>query len=245
MTARRHCPGPGLLPAAAIALCALLGFASDKNKTAIPAVRWNEGTPGCTFSRSDDGKFHYGLWSGDVGVTLSVDSQELEKVRRRHERFFSALLEIRYRGAGTLDVATEHISLEFRKHFDVTQTTLDPDGFVQKVQDDAEALDHEVAKEVERHPEKKAEKEPYVRAFQKDAAELEEFVSKNSLRATQLSAGNPQASGWVLFSADSKWISGMKRHEEFILRVPLDGKVFEFPFSLPPQPGEITLRKRD
>jgi|SRR5579863_606723 len=245
MRARRRCPAFGLLPAAAMVLCVALGFASDKNKTAIPAVRWNEDTPGCMFSRSDDGKFHYGLWSGDAGVTLSVDSQELEKVRRRHERFFSALLEIRYRGAGTLDVTTDHISLEFVKHFDVIQTTLDPDGFVQKVQDDADALDHEVAKEVQKHPEKKAEKELYVRAFQKDAAELEEFVSKNSLRPAQLSAGNPETSGWVLFSADSKWISGMKRREDFILRVPLEGKIFEFPFSLPPKPGDITLRKRN
>jgi len=73
---------------------------------------------------------------------------------------------------------------------------------------------------------------------------LLEFIGKNSLRPMQLNEGNPQRTGWVLFSTDSKWISGWKKQEEFILRVPLDGKIFEFPFTLPPQPGEVMLRKR-
>ncbi len=108
------------------------------DKTKIPAIRWDEERPGCTFSRSDDGRYHYGLWSGDVGVTLSVDAQELEKVHRRHEPFFSVLLDVRYRGPGTLDLATENISLEFVKHFQVVQTSLDPDDFAAKVQNDAD-----------------------------------------------------------------------------------------------------------
>ena len=33
--------------------------------------------------------------------------------------------------------------------------------------------------------------------------------------------------------------------KEFILRLPLDGKIFEFPFKLPPKPGEVLLRKRE
>ena len=63
-----------------------------------PAVRWNEESPGCTFSRTDDGKYLYGVWSDDVGATVAIDSQELEKVRRRHEPFFAALIKVRYRG---------------------------------------------------------------------------------------------------------------------------------------------------
>jgi hypothetical protein len=221
------------------------GEKSDKSKTGISAVRWAEGNPGCTFSRTDDGRYHYGMWSGDVGVTLSVDAQELEKVHRRREPFFSARLEVRYRGQGTLDLETEHISLEFVKHFQVVQPALDPDGFVQKMQNDTDALDHETAREVEKHPEKKEEKEAFVRAFQKDAAELLEFVSKNSLRPGRLSPSNAEIGGWIFFSTSSKWIGGWKKQEEFILRLPLDGKVFEFPFKLPPKPGEVMLRKRD
>jgi len=220
----------------------LAAFPKDKSK--IPAMRWDEQSPGCTFSRSDDGKFHYGLWSDDVGITLSVDSQELEKVRRRHEPFFAVMLQVRYRGRGTMEVGTDNISLEFVKHFETVQTSLDPDAFAEKVQTDADALDHETAREIDKHPEKNQEREAYMRAFQKDAAELLEFVSKNSLRPAHLDAGNPEISGWVLFDTNSKWINGWKKQEEFVLRVPIDGKVFEFPFSLPPKPGDIMLRKR-
>lgn len=131
------------------------------------------------------------------------------------------------------------------KHFKVVQTSLDPDDFAQKVQNDADELDHQTAREVEKHPEQKEEKEGYVRAFLKDSAELQEFVGKNSLRATRLGPGNPETSGWVLFSTDSKWINGWKKQEEFILRVPIGGKVFEFPFKLPHKPGEVMLRRRE
>jgi hypothetical protein len=222
------------------------GRAGSRNdKAKIPAVRWDEQHPGCTFSRSDDGKYRYGLWYEDVGITLAVDSQELEKVHRRHEPFFGVLLDVRYRGQGSLDLGVESISLEFVKHFQVVQTSLDPDSFSEKVQNDADELDHQTAREVEKHPEKKEEKEAYVRAFLKDSAELQEFVGKNSLRPTRLGPGNPETSGWVLFSTNSKWISGWKKQEEFILRVPLDGKIFEFPFKLPPKPGEVMLRRRE
>ena len=242
---------PGLVLAGlALAMASLrlpdaAGAVPRKDKPKIPAVRWDEEHPGCTFSRSDDGHYHYGMWYEDVGVTMSVDSQELEKVHRRHEPFFSVLLTVRYRGQGTVDVGVENISLEFVKHFQVIQTSLDPGGFAEKVQNDADELDHQTAREVERHPEKKQEKEAYVKAFLKDSAELQEFVGKNSLRPTQLGAANPEAHGWVLFSTSSKWIGGWKKQEEFILRVPLDGKVFEFPFKLPPKPGEVMLRKRE
>ena len=235
-----------LIGLAGCGFCLLSAANTAKHeKPTIPAVRWDEQTPGCTFSRGDDGKFHYGLWSGDVGITLSLDSQELEKVNRRHERFFGVLLNIRYRGQAALDVTTDNIALEFLSHFKVVQTSLDPDDFARKVQDDADEVDHATAREVEKHPETKQAKETYVRAFQKDTAELLEFVSKNSLRPARLDPENQEVSGWVLFGVNSKWIGKWKKQEEFILRVPLDGKIFEFPFSLPPKPSDIRLRRRD
>ncbi len=240
----------GRLIVTGLGVASLLTYSADalppKNKTTIPAVRWNEQTPGCTFSRSDDGHYRYGMWYGDVGITISVDAQELEKVHRRHEPFFAVMLNVRYRGQGSLDFAADNISLEFVKHFKVVQTSLDPDSFAQKVQNDADELDHQTAREVEKHPEKKEEKDAYMKAFLKDAAELQEFVGKNSLRATRLTPGNPEINGWVLFSTESKWIpSEWKRQEEFILRVPVEGKVFEFPFKLPPKVGEVMLRRRE
>jgi hypothetical protein len=246
----RHCLLRGLWLALAIAPLLLPNAGQalprkDKDKGKIPAVRWDEKNTGCTFSRGDDGRYRYGMWYEDVGITMTVDSQELEKVHRRHEPFFGVLLDVRYRGHESLDLSVDQISLEFLKHFQVVQTSLDPDGFAEKVQNDADTLNDQTAREVEKHPEKKEEKEAYVKAFLKDSAELQEFVGKNSLRATRLGPGNAEASGWVLFSTEGKWISKWKKQEEFILRVPVAGKVFEFPFKLPPKPGEVTLRKRE
>jgi hypothetical protein len=217
---------------------------SKKTKGEIPAVRWAEGNPGCTFSRGNDGKDHYGMWSDDVGIVMSVDSQELQKVHRRHELFFAVLLEVRYRGQTAVDFTADHISLEFVKHFRVRQPMLSPDDFADKVQSDADTLNDQTAQQVEKHPEQKEQKEAYVRAYLRDSAELEEFVGKNSLRPTRLSPGSEVAAGWVLFNLKSKWIGKWKKREEFILRVPVAGKMFEFPFQLPPKPGEGMLRKR-
>jgi hypothetical protein len=229
-----------------LAVASLLpSSASAKDKKLLPAVRWEEGNPGCTFERGDDGKYRYGLWSDDVGIIMAVDSQELEKVHRRHQLFFAVFLTVRYRGQGALEVATDNISLQFMKHFQVTQTALDPDGFSEKVQNDADRLNDETARQVEKHPEQKEQKEALVRAYLKDSAELQEFVGKNSLRPTRLTGGNNQTSGWVLFATENKWIGHWKKQEEFVLRVPMAEKVFEFPFRLPPKPGETILRKRD
>ena len=219
--------------------------ASKKTKGEIPAVRWAEGNPGCTFEHSKDGKDHYGMWSDDIGIITAVDSQELQKVHRRHEVFFALMLEVRYRGQAPLDFTADNISLEFVKHFRVRQPALNPDDFADKVQNDADTLNDQTAQQVEKHPEQKEQKEAYVRAYLRDSAELEEFVGKNSLRPTRLSPGSTIASGWVLFNLKSKWIGKWKKREEFILRVPVAGKMFEFPFQLPPKPGEGMLRRRE
>ena len=218
--------------------------ASSHDKTKLPAVRWEEGRAGCTLTRRDDGRYYYGLSDGDLVITVAIDSQELQLVRHRHVPFFAALLTLRYKGSEPVDVMVEKISLEFVKHFQVVETALDPDGLSQRVQNDADELDRQTAREVTKHPEQKDAKEAYMRAFLKDSAELQEFLGKNSLRPAQLGRDNPETGGWVFFSADSKWISGWKKPEEMILRVPLDGKVFEFPFTLPPKAGEVILRKR-
>ena len=218
-----------------------LSPAHDKK---IPGVRWDEQTPGCTFSQGPDGKLRYGMSLADLAMVVAVDAQELEKVHRRHEPFFAVLLEVRNRGGQALEVKPDKITLEFVQHFQVEQPAVDPDDFSQKIQNDADALNDQAAREVKKNPEKKSEKETFVRAYLKDSAELQEFVGKNSLRATQLDAANPETSGWVLFSTKSKWIGGWKKQEEMILRVPLNGKVYEFPFTLPPKAGQVMLRKR-
>lgn len=216
-----------------------------RGKSKVPTVQWDEQTTGCTFSRTDDGRYQYGMWSGDIGIILLVDSQELEKVHHRLEPFFSIALTIRYRGENTVDFDPGHISLEFVKHFHTVQTSLDPDDLSKKIQADSDTLDFETQREIKKHPEKKQEKESFVRTFQKESSELQEFITKNSLRPAKLSMGNTQVSGWVVFGVSSKWIGGWKKPEDFVLRVPIQGKVFEFPFSLPPKHQEPLLRKRE
>ena len=157
------------LAVATVAAFLLPASAFCKDKSKFPAVRWVEGNPGCTFSRGDDGKYRYGLWTDDVGIVMAVDSQELEKVHRRHQLFFALLLTVRYQGQGALDVGTENISLQFMKHFQVMQTAIDPDDFSDKVQSDADTLNDETARQVEKHPEQKEQKEALVRAFLKDS----------------------------------------------------------------------------
>jgi hypothetical protein len=98
----------------------------DKRPSPPLAVRWSEDHPGCTFSRSDDGKYRYGLWSGDVAAILAVDARELQIIAHRNWPFFGVFLTIRYRGAGSLDTSSEGITMQFMKHFKVVQTSLDP-----------------------------------------------------------------------------------------------------------------------
>ena len=221
---------------------------TDRNKNRAAAqpllVRWNEQQPGCTFSRGDDGKYHYGLWSGDVGIVLAVDAREVQIIRHRVEPIFGVLLTIRYRGAASLDAATNGITLQFIKHFKVEQPALDPESYIQKIQTDADAFDSETRRAIVKHPAEKQVRETRLQDYQKSVNDLIEFLSKNSLREAHLDRANPEVRGWVFFDTNSKWLGGWKAQEEFVLRFPLDGKVFEFPFRLPPETGEFLLQKR-
>jgi hypothetical protein len=218
----------------------------DGRKKQNPSgIRWDETAPGCTFSTTADGKYQYGLWAQDVGVILSVDARELELIRHRIEPIFGVYLSIRYRGTGNLQVSPGQISLQFMKHFKIIQNSLDTDDYTQKIQADADALDDETRRIGEKHPEQKKERDARLQEYQKSVSELIEFLGKNNLRSVQLDPANAEADGWVFFNTKNKWIGGWKTQEEFVLRVPLEGKIYEFPFKLPPKPGELLLRKRE
>jgi hypothetical protein len=218
--------------------------AASKNPVQPPTVRWSEQQLGCTFSRGDDGKYRYGLWSGDVGVILAVDAREVQLIRHRLEPVFAVLLEVHYRGTAGVDASADAITLQFVKHFNVIQSSLDPDDYARKIQSDADALDDETRREVAKHPEKKQVRETRLQDYQKSVSELIEFLSRNSLRPAHLDNANPVGTGWVFFNTANKWLGGWKSQEEFVLRVPVAGKVFEFPFKLPPEKNEFLLQKR-
>lgn len=217
---------------------------AQKQLSPLPAIRWSEDRPGCTFSRGDDGKYRYGLWSGDIGVIVAVDARELQVIRHRIEPIFGVLITLRYRGAGTLDTDPGFITLQFMKHFKVVTSSLDPDDYSQKIQDDADAADDETRRQVEKHPAKKAALEAREQDYQRSVSELIDFLGRNSLKPAHLNSGTPEVSGWVFFNTKNKWLGGWKSQEEFVLRVPVGGTVFEFPFKLPPEPGELLLQKR-
>jgi hypothetical protein len=216
----------------------------DKHAPPQPVVRWDEQQPGCTFSADDDGKYRYGMWSGDAGVTLAVDARELQVISHRRWPILGVFLTIRYRGASSLDTSTDAITLQFMNHFKIVQTSLDPDDYTQKIQADADAFDDETRRELKKHPEKKEVYETRLQEYQKSANEMIEFLSTKSQRPAHLDRANPEVSGWVFFNTKSKWLGSWKTQEDFIFRFPLDGKIFEFPFKLPPKKGELLLQKR-
>jgi hypothetical protein len=234
----------GLLLTVLLASAASANPPRQEKAEATSTVRWEEGQPGCTFSRDDDGKYRYGFWSVDFGIVLAVDSQELEKIRRRGQPIFGVLLTIRYRGEDWLDVAPGRITLEFVKHYHDIHGSLDPNILAKQEQSDADALTQGTEREIRKHPEKKEQKEAELAARQKDDAEMIEFLKTRSLRPAKLDSGYLEVSGWVLFSTKSKWIDDLQKQEEFVLRVPLGDGIVEFPFSLPPSEGDLILRSR-
>jgi hypothetical protein len=228
-------------------LLASAAWATPPGQGKTPAtstLRWEEGQPGCTFSRDDDGKYRYGLWNADFGIVVAVDSQELEKVRRRAQPIFALQLTAHYRGQDSLEVAPGEITLEFVKHYHDVHSSLDPDGFASKERNDTDTLVTKTEREIRQYPEQKEKKEAVLATRQKEAAEMIQFLNTRSLRAVRLDPGHPEVSGWVLFSTKSKWIGDLQKQEEFVLRVPLGGQVVEFPFSLPPSEGDLILRRR-
>jgi hypothetical protein len=215
-----------------------------KDKAPVPTLRWAEGNRGCTFVRGEDGKYRYGLWADDLGITLVVDSQELQRTRRRLDPFIGLVLSFRYRGTGQQEIGADHISLEFATHSHVVHRALDPEEFSTEYQDNVDTFAEDNEREIVKHPEKKDEKEAIVRAYEKELVQVQEFLTTRGLHSAKLDSSSPEISGWIFFRAKDKWIGGWKKKEEFVLRIPLGNRVVEFPFTLPPSGGDLILRKR-
>lgn len=215
-----------------------------KKKEGPPTKRWEEGTPGCTFSRDDDGRYRYGIWNDDVGVTIAVDSQELQHLRERLMPIFGVVLTAKYRGTSSLVLRTDQMSLEFLSHSHILHSSLDPTGTAARLQADSETLQDNAARTIEKHPEKKDEEEAKLQHYLKSQAELQEFLQTKSLNTEKLGPDKREVSGWVFFNARDKWIGSWRQQEQFLLRVPFQDRVFEFPFTLPPKEGDFILRKR-
>jgi hypothetical protein len=219
-------------------------FAADQS--APPTLRWTEGAPNCTVRAGDDGHTYYEISASDFDITLSVDRQELEKSPHRAMPMLGVLLTIHDKGSGQLEVQQNRFTLEFVKHFQVVQSSFDPDGMLQHLQANITDLMDEVERhQVAKHPDQKERKEAELQARLKDYTEMMDFVSTHALRPGMLDPSNSSVSGWVFFSTRNKWIGPWRRPEQFILRLPVENVIVEFPFELPPKQGKIELRRRE
>ena len=221
-----------------------LGQAAQAKDKRPPAVRWREGDPQCSLVKSGDGLYHYSLQYETEKITLTVDSQELQKTRRTLKHVFRVLLTFQNTGTKPLDISPDHISLELVDHYHVRLSSLDPDGFSYRIQDDSDELIHQSERELKQHPERRELIESKLREHEKLVTEWLEYLSTKALQDITLDTGQPEITGMVFFNTKTKWKGDWKKEENFVLRIPGDKVVFEFPFTLPPVGEEPTLQQR-
>lgn len=211
----------------------------------LPALRWAEGAPGCTLRFAEDGHTYYSVSTVDFQLTLAVDNQELEKIRHRSIPMIGVLLSFNYKGTKPQDLSPSQSTLEFSKHFQVVQRALDPETMLTQLQQNIDDLTDEVTRhQIKKHPEQKTTKEAELQQRLKDYTEMMDFISTHALHDSTLDPANSAASGWVFFNTKNRWIGPWRQPEQFVLRIPLNNALVEFPFELPPKGGKVQLRTR-
>jgi len=224
-----------------VILAAPFGQAREKQ---LPAVRWAAGAPGCTFERTDDGRYRWTMTGKDLTVTLLVDSQELTKSRRRFYHLLAAYVSVTYTGQNKFEFPAD-VRIDFVRHHNVLEGYEDPAGLSNKLQNDIDTKVFETERQIKKDPKITEEKTALLREYEKEAAEFIEFVTTQALdpNTVILSPGNPEAHGWVFFSTRNKWIGPWKQREDFVFGVWMKDKIWQFPVSLPPVEDNLILRK--
>jgi hypothetical protein len=230
--------------------CAIAGFAillpvrCHAKKKQPPTIRWTANAPCCTFERTDDGHFRWTMVQGDLTITLIMDSQELTQSRQRFYRLFGAFVSVTYTGKTKFEFPDD-VRIEFVRHHEILEGYEDPSQLSNKLQNDVDTKVFETERKIKKNPESKDAETDRLRVYQMQAAQFIEFVSTQTLdpAGITLTPGNPETHGWVLYSTSNKWIGPWKEREDFIISVWMKDKVWEFPFSLPPAPGDLMLRK--
>ena len=223
-------------------LCLAVSLTASAATQPAQVLRWGEGQPGCAFQASDDGTYRYALATDDFAITLAMDAQELEKSRRRIEPVLGLFLSVRFLKQNFFQLAPDKITLEFVKHFREKEAPLDPGQLVDRFRAYELEETRTAAQNIRKHPAKKDEIEAALKAQQQNTSQMIAWVHTKTLQRAP--GPNSEVSGWLLFAARSRWIGGLNRQEEFLLRVPLGNVVVEFPFTLPPSQGDIRLRTR-
>lgn len=222
-------------------LVAPLGFSRQKE---LPAVRWTKDATGCTFERGDDGRYRWIITSRDLTLTLLVDSQELTKSRRRFYHLLGVYVNVAYTEGVRFEFPAD-VRIEFVKHHHFREAYEDPSELSNKLQNDVDTLVFETERKIKKDSKITYEKTAQLREYQKDAAEFIEFLSTQTLKPeTQiLNPGNAEANGWIFFATSNRWIGPLSGHEDFIISFYMKDKIWQFPVSLPPAPGDLILRK--
>jgi len=233
-----------LRPTLWIVVLFLAAMYAQARSKALPVVRWSMGSPGCEFQLADDGHYRWKMVSGDLTMTLIVDSKELTKSRFRLYRMLPVYLSVNYTGAGKVEFPAV-AKMEFVRHHHVIEGYLNSDKLSNRMQNDVDSLVFETEREIKKHPEKSEEKLARAREDEKEISELIEFLSTQSLQEAILTPGNPEVHGWLFYGTKNKWIGPWKSREDFILRVGMKDRIWEFPFSLPPDERGVTLRTRE
>ena len=232
---------PKLLGSALLLILSLWAGAKEKQ---ISVVRWRAGDPQCSLLKTNDGLYHYSVEYETEKITMTVDTQELQKTRRTLDHVFRVMLTFHNTGTKAIDVGPDNISLELVDHYHVRMSSLDPDDFSYHVQDESDELIHESERELKKHPERKTMIEARLREHEKLLTEWLEYLSTNALQDVTLDTGRPEITGMVFFRTKTKWKGDWKPEEHFVLRIPSEKVVFEFPFTIPPVGDEPSLQER-
>ena len=225
-------------------LLSLTGVAKERTDNRTLVVRWREGDPQCGLVKGSDGLYRYALEYETEKITMTIDPEELQKTRRTLRHVFRVLLTFRNTGTTPLEIAPDNISLELVDHFQVRMSSLDPDDFSYRIQDDSDELVHQSERELKKHPERRELIEAKLKEHEKLVTEWLEYLSTKALQDVTLDTGQPEVTGMVFFNTKTKWKGDWKKEEHFVLRIPGEKVVFEFPFTLPPPGEEPSLRER-
>lgn len=211
---------------------------------ATPTLRWTDTASNCTLRTSADGHTYYTLTTSEFEITLAVDRQELAKIQHRAVPIVSLLLTFHYTGSAQVEFGDKPFTLEFVKNSHVVHNSVNPDDLVANIQTNMDNLTDEMNYRVRKHPDQQKKNEPELQERLKAYTDLTDFVSTRGLRGVTLSPSNSTVSGWVFFSTIDRWIGNLRPPQEFILRIPVNKLMIEFPFELPPKAGKIELRRR-
>ena len=224
----------------------LVGAAFARKKTVdSSALRWAPGAEGCSLEQNGAGNLdRYTIAQDGMTVTLAVDPRELTLSQRRAGRVMSLSLLVRNKGTAPLTVEQSKASLEFVKHSQWQFSSWDPDNLANHIQNQTDDLMHQTDKDLEKRPARVEKNEERLREHQKLVSETVDFLSTQGLRDTVLDAAKSEVTGWLFFPSRGKWVGEWKKREEFVFRIPVGGRVVEFPFLLPPE-GRPTLKERD